>query len=50
MYDTQMVQAGDEFPTEKVHLLEPVAYKHLADSNTIDGKHVQRTTFYLGQH
>jgi len=49
MYDTTLVSGDDEFDTEKVHTLEPLAYKHRADSNTIDGKHIQRTTFYLNQ-
>jgi len=36
MYDSTLV--GGEFDTEKVQTLEPLAYKHRADSNTTGGK------------
>lgn len=63
MYDTTLVQGDDGkkkegeeveapkvYPTEKVHILEPIAYQNRANSNSLDGKIIQRTTFYLGQH
>ena len=34
------------YPTEKVHILEPLAYQNRANTNTPN----MRTTFYLGQH
>jgi hypothetical protein len=61
MYDTTLIQGDDaakdgekveEAPTppEKVHTLEPLAYQNRANTNTLDGKSIQRTSFYLGQH
>jgi hypothetical protein len=60
MYDSTLIQGDDAtkkedakegetpkvFPTEKVHILEPLAYQNRANTNTPN----MRTTFYLGQH
>lgn len=59
MYDTTLIQGDDAakdavvepvketvYPAEKVHILEPIAYQNIANTN----KPGPRTTFYLGQH
>jgi len=62
MYDSTLIQGDDaaaakeDAPVagatgaEKVQTLEPVAYQNRANTNTLDGKSIQRTSFYLGQH
>ena len=39
-----------QLPTDKVHTLEPIAFQHRAQTNTLDGQSIIRTTFYDKQN